>query len=77
MNMKVIEAEVKAIARFDESMCKTFRTRIKLALREIGKLPVGIRANAVVNRTFLRLIGQKDLSSLEASGFVANLNYRG
>lgn len=77
MNMKVIEAEVKTITRFDESMCKTFRTRIKLALREIGKLPVGIRASTVVNRTFLRLIGQKDLSSLKVRGFVVNLKYRG
>lgn len=77
MSLKAIEKELQSIAQFDEQSCKLYRTRIKEALRESRMLPVGLRAASAVNRTFLRLIGQKDLSSLAKSGFVANLKYLG
>lgn len=73
MSLKAIEKELQSIAQFDEQSCKFYRTRIKEALRESRMLPVGLRAASVVNRTFLRMIGQSSMRDLTEKGVLVNL----
>ncbi|UKS72087.1 hypothetical protein MOA67_gp336 [Klebsiella phage KpLz-2_45] len=75
MTLALIEHDLKKLATLDEETCKNFRKRIREALRERKRLPVGIRSQIVINQTFLRMLGQRDLSGLEKVGFVVNLKY--
>lgn len=72
-----IENELDQLPSLNEEQCKDFRKRIREALMKKRKLPAGIRSRVVINKMFLSMIGQRDLSSLETNGFVANLKYRG
>ena len=75
MTLALIEHDLKKLATLTEDNCKSFKKRIREALRERSRLPTGIRSQIVINQTFLKMIGQRDLSSLSKTGFVVNLKF--
>lgn len=75
MSVAEVEKEIRLLAVLDAEQCKYFKKRIGDELRKLNCLPTGIRRNKFINQTFLRMLGQRDLSGLEKVGFVVNLKY--
>lgn len=71
-----ITKQIAQYSALNEDECKEFKRLIREALKAERKLPVGIRAQQVVNKTFLKLIGQRDLSTLTTHGVIVNLLHR-